>query len=340
MAPRHADFATTAGLCVCLVVGCGCMEYRTPLNDVGRAEKTSDAGTCRVSTTVRTVHPTVDVLIVLDRSSSMNWSLTADTSCGAGSANCLSRLAAVTSAIETLVAGNPTIHWGLELFSTPNSSSCTVSPAPQVAVGANTASAIKSQLASLTTEQSSPTTAALNVATAYLKKLNDGNSKAILLATDGLPTCAGSSRSDDLLGAESAATAAKKAGFPVYVIGIGPDVSNLNSLAVAGGTHSYYSATSTSALDGALSSIVKVVSLCSFKADKAPPNKDLVYVYVDHQLVAQDPDDGWIFDTSDKTYSAISLTGETCQSMLAGTTSTVEIVQYECADSVPTDGGS
>lgn len=333
---RRPALISCAGLWTGLVVASGCVGIRTPLDDAGRAEAPFDTGVCRVSTTLRTVHPVADVLIVLDRSNSMNWSLTEDSACRTGTAGCTSRLASVTSAIKTLVSGSANIHWGLELFSTPNSSTCTVSPTPQVAVGANTASAIKAQLASLTTEQSTPTGSALNVATAYLKKLSDGYSKAILLATDGLPTCTGSSGTgNDLSGAASAATAAKNAGFPVYVIGIGPDVSNLNSLALAGGTHSYYPVTSTSALDDALGAIVKVVSLCTFKADKAPSNKDLVYVYVDQQRVARDPDNGWIFDPSDATYSTISLTGEYCQDMLAGTTSTVEIVQYECADSVP-----
>jgi hypothetical protein len=309
---------------------------RTPLDDAGRG---ANPGTCGVSTTRRTVHPVADVLVVLDRSSSMNSSLAGDSSCRTGATDCTTRLSAVTSAIETIVADNPNIHWGLELFSTPNSASCTVSPTPQVAVRANSASAIKAQLDGLTTEQSTPTASALNVATAYLRNLSDGNSKAILLATDGSPTCAGSSQNgDDLSGAVAAAGAAKEAGFPVYVVGIGTDVSNLNSLALAGGTHSYYPATSTGALDDALGSIVKVVSLCTFKADKAPTDEDLVYVYVDHQAVAQDSDNGWVFDRSDKSGSIITLTGAACQGVLGEESATVEIVQYECAESVP-DGG-
>jgi hypothetical protein len=328
MTRRHRKGVFWIGLGINLVVVCGCIGMRTALDD------DLQSNVCGVSTSMRTVHPVPDVLIVLDRSSSMNSSLSSDSSCGAGATNCTTRLAAVISALETVVADNPNIHWGLELFSTPNTSTCTVSSAPQVAVAANTASAINRQLATLTTERSSPTAAALEVATAYLKKLSDGNSKAILLATDGLPGCAGSSLGDDdLAGAVSAATEAKKAGFPVYVIGIGPNVSNLNSLAIAGGTRSYFPVTSTGALDDALGSIVKVVSLCTFKADKAPANKDLVYVNVGQQQVAQDPDNGWIFDSSDPTFSTISLTGQACQDMLNGTTSTVEIVQHDCPDS-------
>jgi hypothetical protein len=325
-----------------LVVASGCIGLRTPLDDAARSENVSDVGVCGISTSRRTVHPVPDVLILLDRSNSMNWSLTADSACRVGASGCTTRLAAVTSAVKTLVTSNATIHWGLELFSTPNASVCTVSESPQVPVAANSVSAIEAALSSLTTETSTPTTAALNVATAYLKKLNDGNSKAILLATDGAPTCAGlSATSDDLPAAESAAAAAKTAGFPVYVIGIGPEVANLDGLALAGGTHAYYPVTSTSALDEALSAIAKVVSLCTFKTDKPPSNEDLVYVYVDQQQVAQDPDNGWTFDRSDSTRSTIILTGDYCRRLLAaGTTSTVEIAQYDCTDLVPTVDGA
>lgn len=333
MTRRHRKGVFCIGLCINAVVVFGCIGMRTALDDDLRSP------VCGVSTTTRTVHPVADVLIVLDRSSSMNWSLSTDSACRAGASDCTSRLAAVTPAIETVVADNPNIHWGLELFSTPGSSSCTVASAPQVAVAANTTSAIKRQLASLTTETSSPTAAALKVARAYLEKLSDGNSKAILLATDGLPGCGSSRSGDDLDEAVSAASEAKKAGFPVYVIGIGPNVSNLNSLAVAGGTHGYYPVTSTGALDDALGSIVKLVSLCTFKADKEPANQDLVYVYAGQEQIAQDPDNGWSFDASDPTFSTITLAGQACQAMLDGTTSTIEIVQHDCADSVPVDAG-
>jgi hypothetical protein len=313
---------------------------RTPLDDVVPAQPPSVPRNCGVSTSVRSVRPVADVLIVLDHSTTMRWSLTEDAACRAEDTECSSRLAALTSAIETLIADNPNIHWGLEIFPAPNSSSCAVSPLPQVEVGPASADAISAQFSALVSEPSTPTTAALEVATSYLKSLNDENSKAILLATDGLPTCNGSSRTrDDLAGAVIAATAAKEAGFPVYVIGIGPGVSNLNSLALAGGTRSHYPVTSIRGLNDALGSIAKVVSLCTFKADKAPSNRDLVYVYVDQQPVARDPENGWIFDASDATSATIALTGASCQSMLAETTSTVEIVQYECAASVAQDGG-
>jgi hypothetical protein len=124
----------------------------------------------------------------------------------------------------------------------------------------------------------------------------------------------------------AAVATAKKAGFPVYVVGIGPSVGNLNSLAEAGGTGSYYPATSTDALDTALAKIAKVAtSTCVLKANTLPPDKDLVTVYVDAKLVAQDGSNGWTFDPSDPTDSTIVLTGTYCESVLAGATAEVQI---------------
>jgi hypothetical protein len=324
------------------LVAFGCIGMRTPLDDA--AMPTSDGSdsaevACGSTMTIDTTPAQADILVLLDRSESMIWSLTADSNCAAGATNCSSRLAAVVPAVDSIVNSNPDIHWGLELFPAPNASTCGVSSTPQVGISSNSASAIRSQLASLTTSLSTPTASAIGVATAYLKKLNDAGNKAILLATDGLPNCASGQNwsIDDMTGATNAAAAAKKAGFPVYVVGIGPSVGNLNSLAQAGGSGSYYPAASTTALNAALQSIAKVVSLtCTFKANTIPPDKDLASVYVDRNLVVKDDINGWMFDPADSTYSTIVLTGTYCQNMLAGITSQVQIV-FGCPEASSPD---
>jgi hypothetical protein len=313
---------------------------RTPLDD--GAVRIGDGSTepiCGSTMTIDTTRTQADILILLDRSASMDWSLTSDSACRG--ANCSTRAAAVVSALEAIVVDNPDISWGLELLPTPNGSYCSVSRTPQVGVSSSSASAIRSQLAGYTTALSTPTAAAVNAATAYLKTVGDGNRKAILLATDGLPNCASgqSWATEDMIGATAAVTAAKNAGFPVYVIGIGPStsISNLNVLAEAGATGSYYPATSTTALDAALSSIAKVVSsTCTFKANTTPPDTTLVVVYVDKNLVAQSDSEGWMFDPADTTYSTIILTGSYCQNILAGLTSQVQIV-FGCPEASSPD---
>lgn len=302
----------------------------------GTQVPSSSAGTCGTTTT-DTTRAGADVLIVLDRTESMNWSLTADSDCRSNDPACSSRLAAVVPAVGQVVTDHPEIQWGLELFRSPDArQSCVVSPDPQVTIGPDSAAAIKEQLANLTTASSTPTAAAITVATNYLKTVNDNNNKAILLATDGQPNCAnGTSGADDMAGATAAVTAANAAGFPVYVVGIGPSVSNLNALAQAGGTDAYYPATSPEALGAALSSIAKVVSAtCTFKANATPPDKELVYVYVDKQLVTKNASDGWVFAVSDPTSSTIELTGATCEKMLAGQSTRVEIV-FGCPNVPP-----
>jgi hypothetical protein len=314
----------------------GCIGMRTPMDDGAIRDSAVACGkTITIDTTP--VHP--DILILLDRSTSMNWSLTADSNCAASATTCSSRSAAVVSAVGALVTDNPKINWGLALFPTSDASTCGVPSTPQVGIGDSSASAIKSQLATFTTSLSTPTAAIINVATAYLKKVNDGRNKAILLATDGLPNCGSGVdwTRDDMTGATNAATAAQKAGFPVYVVGIGPSVSNLNSLAQAGGTESYYLATSTTALSAALESIATVASrTCTFKANAIPSDKDLARVYVDGNLVPKDDGNGWMFDPADSTYSTIVLTGTYCQIMLTGATLQVQIV-FSCPESSAPD---
>lgn len=312
----------------------GCVGMRTPLDDA------SAEVTCKSATTTKTTRLQADVLIVLDRSASMDWNIDAEGYCPRNSRSCTSRLDAVVQAVGQVVSNNPNIRWGLELFATPNESGyCAVSPTPQVQVGTNTAAAIKSELAGFTTSLSTPTRAAIDVATTYLKTLADGNSKAILLATDGIPTCAvdQSWDTEDMPGAVAAVAAAKKAGFPVYVIGMGPSksIGNLNQLAQAGGTGSYYPVTSTSALAAALASVAKMATAtCSFKATKAPATPELVYVYVDRHLVARDEREGWTFDEDDPTYATIVLTGSYCKAVQDGDTQGVQIVTG-CPDVPP-----
>jgi hypothetical protein len=308
----------------------------------GSTSSTSPGDTTCGTTTRDTTQAPADILIVLDRSESMTSSLTDDKTCT--SSTCTTRLAAVVPAVQAVVTDNPGIHWGLELFSSPGGNSCSVSSTPQVPISADSSAAINAQLAALTTQTSTPTRLAITTATAYLNMVADGNNKAILLASDGLPNCASgagssSSGTDDLSGTKVAVKAAKDAGFPVYVIGIGPttSVSNLNQLAVEGGTGSYYPATSTTELNAALTKIAKAVSTCTFKSDTAPPkgNSSLVYVYVDKNYVAQDDSNGWKFDPTDSTNSTIVLTGSTCTDLMDGKTSQVQIV-FGCPGTAPT----
>ena len=303
-------------------------------------------GVCGDTTITPNRAPT-DIFIVLDRSGSMAYSISEDCYCtnnGGGArcsntTNCTDRLTAVKNAVSNAVSANPTINWGLEFYSSPGGADCSVSLAPQVPISVTGGATVLTELGTATAANHTPTAAAINAAAMYVPTVNDGNSKAILLATDGMPNCVGGRvNSDDDMPATTAAVAgAYAASIPVYVVGMGPQqsITNLNDLAVAGGTTQYYPADSVQALSDALAAISKIVSTtCEFQTPTTPPDNSKVYVYVDKALinqVASSTEDGWMFGASS---SDIVLTGSFCSNLLGGSGSTVQII-FGCADYIP-----
>jgi len=293
------------------------------------------------SQTSSTSHDPADVLLVLDRSGSMAWSMAEDNCyCDASlgtlcsnTTNCTARWTSLTSALNTTLTSASGIKWGLELFSSPGGGNCSVSNTVQVQIGANSAAAIQTQISGATPGGYTPTATAINVATAYLKGVNDTSNKVILLATDGEPNCkgGGNNTNDDKQGTLTAIAAAKAAGFLVYVIGIGPSVGNLNEFAAAGGTGTYYPATSPADLATALASISTAVATCTFTLSATPPDVNNVAVYLDKNLVQKDAANGWSFGANSKT---IVLNGTTCDKVKSGQGTTVQVL-FGCAGSPP-----
>jgi len=301
---------------------------------------TSPEGLCG-STTISTNRSPTDVLIVLDRSGSMGESIGGDCYCSGAQggvpacqtkSNCTDRWSAVKTAIGSTVAANPNINWGLSFFSA--SGNCGVSLRPQVLLGPDSGAAIQSLLGSTTPNSYTPTAAAINAGTTYLSSVNDGNTRTILLATDGNPNCGVGQQNDvdDMPATLKAIDGAYAQGFQVFVVGIGPSASNLGQMAVHGGTTDFYPATSPEQLSGALAQISKIVAAtCTFEATQTPPDVNQVWVYVDKNLVGQNPATGWTFGTLS---SEIVLTGSYCDAMLAGLSSKVEIL-FGCPGTVP-----
>jgi Mg-chelatase subunit ChlD len=304
-------------------------------------------GTCG-GTTITPNRAPADILIVLDRSGSMLYSIADDCYCpgGAGAGNqvcrnatnCTDRWSAVKSAVSQTMSANTSINWGLEFFSSPTGDGeCSVSLTPQVAIGAADAAAtIQANIAGDAPGGHTPTALAINLATLYMQSVNDPNSKAILLATDGEPNCSGGkvNETDDMPATTLAVGAAAGIGIPVYVIGMGPatSIANLNDLAVAGGTGSYYPATSPQQLSDALAKITKIVATsCTFQTPQTPPDPTRVYVYVDGQQISQDPAEGWDFGADSSTFV---LTGSYCTDMLNGVPMDVKII-FGCLDYTP-----
>jgi hypothetical protein len=193
----------------------------------------------------------------------------------------------------------------------------------EVPIGPDSAAAVKTQLENATTSLSTPTASALNAATAYLLTVNDSRPKFILLATDGQPNCKGGNiNNTDVPGATAAAKAAYDAGFPVYVVGIGPNLSVLTGLADAGGTNDYYPVSNPQQLVDAFASISKLVASCTFTLSKKPPDLNNVAVYLDKKLVQKDDVNGWSFGGGNQT---ILLNGDACSKVTSGQATTVEL---------------
>jgi hypothetical protein len=313
----------------------------------GGATSTATAGStgnCGMMVVSTTRQP-ADVLLVLDRSSSMDYSTsqdcycTAPTSSGgavcADTTNCATRWQGVQAAVTNTLANTVGVNWGLKLFSTPTGASqCTVSSSVEVPIGPDSASSVSTMVQNVTLGLGTPTTAALMAATAYLKTVNDTGPKAILLATDGEPNCGGTPASMnifDLAGAASAAAAANAAGFPVYVVGIGPNLDNLTQLAQAGGTGDYYSVSSSPQLVDAFTSISNLVASCTFILTSMPPDPNNIGIYLDKSLVPKDDANGWSFGASTQ---SIVLNGSRCDQVTSGAASTVSVL-FGCPGGPP-----
>lgn len=290
------------------------------------------------SQTSSTSEELVDVLLVLDRSGSMNQSIADDCCCAtvcslnlcADTVSCAERWPTLTSAVNATVSAARGILWGLKFFASPaaegqlQTDNCALNPGVEVPVGSS-ASAIQARIAGVSPGNNTPTAKAITAATAYLQTVNDPHTKAILLATDGEPNCGTTGTGADVPGALAALQSALAAGFKVYVIGIGPSVGNLDDLARAGGTDHYYPATSAAELASALAAISKAVLSCTFTIDEPPAGSDAgnLAVYADGALLAKDPSNGWSLGDTPRT---LLLNGPTCDRVKSGDVHQVQVL--------------
>jgi hypothetical protein len=287
-------------------------------------------------------HVLADVLLVLDRSGSMNYSIHQSCSCDPTSnpqvvcddlVNCKTRWSSLGEALGITLSSTPFLRWGLKVFSSPNVGPCAVTGGVEVPVGADTTAAIQAQIAAIAPAGETPTAAAILATTAYLETQADTNSKVILLATDGDPNCGGevpSVYNEDMEGTTAAIKQARNAGFLVYVIGMGK-VGNLEALAQAGGSGSYYPAQSPEEINKALASISKAAT-CTFALVSMPSDPTGVAVYLDKMTIPQDAADGWTFGANAQT---VLLHGSSCDRTLSDPASVVQVLFLGCGQPFP-----
>jgi hypothetical protein len=298
-----------------------------------------------------------DVLLVLDRSNSMNNDVK-DAPCMDGgafggpmaAAGCGkdSKWAAVVPAITQVLAETENeVNWGLKFFPTANNE-CATTPTVAVGVGPQNGAAISAAIATATNTSGSvsgfngtPTRSAINGATAYMQTLTDMNPKYILLATDGAPTCG--SGDNTAAGAISAVEEARTANLKTFVVGISTGGSSaddtLSGMATAGGlpragTPAYYPVSSTDDLASAIKTLIGFTATCTFKVGPTPTDDgttDLrrINVFGDGQEIPRDETHTDGYDYTDDTMQSVQVYGPRCDQIMKGTIRDVTVT-FHC----------
>jgi hypothetical protein len=191
-----------------------------------------------------------------------------------------------------------------------------------------------------------PTGAAIDAAVVYLKTLTTTNTKYILLATDGEPSCYDTSgSSNQSLARPVAITAVQNAfnaGFKTFVVGISDKsnaITSLNDLAVAGGTakstnplaDKYYLASSQAELTSALLEITAPFLSCTFTFPNAPPAPDHIAVVVGDQKAPRDTSNanGWNYTSADN--KTVEVFGTWCDMIKTSAANKVDFI-FGCKD--------
>ncbi|MCX4241483.1 vWA domain-containing protein [Paraliomyxa miuraensis] len=150
---------------------------------------------------------------------------------------------------------------------------------------------------------------------------------AVLLLTDGGESseCTGS-----VNGPAGAANLLNQA-VPVqtFAVGMGgASLSQLEQIAMAGGTGQPYFADQPADLQMAMAAIASSVTSCTFQLTEVPPNANEIYVFFDDDPagVPNDPANGWTYDSTTNT---IIFHGAACQAIQDGSVVGIDIV-YGC----------
>ena len=182
------------------------------------------------------------------------------------------------------------VNWGLKFFPDNSGNMCSVTNTAAVPVAPGNGAAVAAAIMGATSANGgvvgyngTPTRNAEAGATMYLQSLTDTGPKFILLATDGLPTCAATAgQGDDSAGAPGAVDAARTAGFKTFVVGVatggGAADTTLSNMANAGGlprtgTPTYYPVSSSADLAAAIRTLIGVAATCTFQIGP-PPTSD------------------------------------------------------------------
>jgi len=270
-----------------------------------------------------------DLLLVVDRSDSMNWQLDGGET----------KWPVMRDAVDGMVTDKAEdIHFGLVMY--PSDNGCSIG-AIYADVAADTEPSITAALASTVPGGGTPTHTTMQGVLNYFDGIPENpDGRYVLLATDGEPNCGDLINPSNPMVTESVAAIADLAdeGIPTYVLGFGNGINNqpqtLQDMATAGGTGTYYAANSPLELSQALDDIASKVEGpgCSMELSETPPNADRLAVFFDGSEVPRSKahTDGFDYDASTNT---ITFYGDACTRLDSGDVEEVQ-VEYGCGGSV------
>lgn len=351
---RPAARLVAAGLLlVVLPLACGRTEplrYRRDAGETADADAEVDAAIACVDGVLSLKKAVPTVMLVLDRSTSMDRSFG-----GAGT-----RWESLTQALSVaLPPVDQEIELGALLFPAVDgdSASCSVAFATDLVPALGNALPILGRMASTSPGGHTPTAVAMAVAGKLIEGMRAASSaRALVLATDGAPNCnedldpstctcasggggGGNNCNQAILCLDDTRTveiidALARTGLPTYVIGIQESSSDfaqvLNEMAVAGGRpltggrQSYYAATSEAELEQAFVTIRDQVGSCTWLSSSVPDDDGSIEVKLGGVVVPHDPDgkDGWAW--SDRVNGELTLYGSACDRAAASEDPAVE----------------
>ena len=288
-----------------------------------------------------------EILLLLDRSASMK-----DPPDGAPSGSAPKWDLIIPAIKQVIMDTDMSVHWGLKVFPEGTGSECvagSVTNKIDVPIAPMNASTVVNAI-NMTTDEGNgtPTGDAVNAAVAYLQTLTSTNRKYILLATDGEPSCAGTSQGSSSARpyAVTAVTNAANMSFHTFVVGVATTKDSattvLNDLAVAGQEPRaglltrFYLGTTQNDLSAALAFITGQASSCIFPLNPPPPVKDDptklgVYFTSGDTKIPHDPasQNGWTYLNAEN--SSLQVYGAWCDMIKSAGADKVKII-YGCKD--------
>ncbi len=319
--------------------------------EVGLVLPTTDGGRylCRDPRPLPIVATPADVLLLFDRSGSMNTEFGGST-----------RYAAAAALLGDLVgAYQGRLRFGFQAFPGRRGCASSASPGccverPSVPIGLGHADLVREAIeAAAPVEGNTPTAGALRQARQYFQALGDDiKERYVLLATDGRPSCdiGGRLVERDELDADGRRVAGPcfdalqevralgDEGVQVIVLGVGPglemdpggrasclgEMAQLGGAPRPGGQPAFYAATNPAELEWTLQQIFGAFDRpsCLIELKAMPPLPEEVAVFLDGHEIPRSRAQGWDFDGDTK---RIRITGLYCRKLERFQVAVVEV---------------